>query len=158
MFIKLSNGDSFWSEIFRVVEYNIHEMPFVELNWGNPVNLSKVIYGNLFQNKIYLDTYISHSEPQLLEEVEKDGLDKEIVVFAKMTNRYLFSEVLPDFLKTALSAMSLCRSVYFIDPKANIFLTATRVRTTSTPESSQFESFVEVQMEVDDEIYRLACE
>jgi hypothetical protein len=158
MFIKLGNGDSFWSEVFFVTGYQTHLMPYVQLSWGNQGNLSKTIYGNEYENRLFLNTYIAHSEPIFTEEVTKDGIDTEVVVFAKITNRFIFSEIVPDYLKTALAAAPVCRKIYLSDPKAAIFMDVTRMRTTSSAEGTGAESFIEVQLEIDDELYRLACD
>lgn len=158
MFIKLSNGLSYWSEVFQVVEYPIGQMPYLNVSWGNPVDFEKIVLTDGFRPRIFLNSFIAHSEPQLTEEVEADGLGVEHVVAAVSTDRYVFSEVLPDYLKTAMAAMPIFREINLADPKTMVSFQATRVRTTSQVEADGCNSFVEFQFEVDNELFRTACQ
>lgn len=156
--ITLSNGLIFWSEVFHVTEHLLVGMPFIRLRWKNPVDLVDIYYTGGFQNVIYLDTFISHTEPIFTEEVEKDGIDTEVVVFAKITSKLLFSEIVPEYLKTALAAMPVHRQIDLYDPLFSILTDVLRVKVTTQAEGSGCFSFVEAQFEIEDELYRMACE
>jgi hypothetical protein len=130
----------------------------MKIEWANSSSLERVYYGAGYSNCLYLDSFLAHSEPQYTEEVEKDGIDTEIVVFSKITNRFVFSEVVPDFLLSAMAAIPVCREIALSDPHAEISMEVTRARFTSNVESAGCFSFIEMQLEVDDEMYRTACD
>jgi hypothetical protein len=156
--ISFADGSSYWSELFRVVGFGSGSLPFTSLSWKNTKDLQKIKYETGFENKIYLDTFVSHSEPVIQEDVEKDGIETEIVIFVRQFDRFIFSEVVPDFLKTAIVASAVCREVVFLDPNSGVSIKATRIRTTSAPEGNQCFSFIEVQVEVENELFRTSCE
>jgi hypothetical protein len=158
MFIKLSNGLSYWSEVFQIVEFPAGSMPYLKIGWGNAQDLEKIVFRDGFEGRIFLNSFIAHSEPQITEEVEPDGLGVEQVVSVVSTDRYLVSEVLPDYLKTALAAAPVCRNIYIEDPKTMVEFQATRMRTTSQVEADGCNSFIEMQFEVDNEVFRTACQ
>src|SRR5690606_11365151 len=60
-----------------------------------------------FVQNIYLDTFVHVSEPEIEEEMEKDGNDKDVPVFQKLIVRNRMQVVLPDFINVALSAAQL---------------------------------------------------
>lgn len=158
IFIKLSNGLSFWSEVIRITEFDIQAMPFLKIGFSNPVNLEKIVYAGGFENRIYLNSFVAHSEPSLTEEVVKDGLNQDVVIAAVSTDRFVLSELVPDYLKTAISAAPVCRTIYVEEPKTMLSFQASRLRVSSTVEGNGCFSVVELQFEVDNELFRTACE
>src|SRR5690606_7726492 len=60
-----------------------------------------------FVQNIYLDTFVHVSEPEIEEEMEKDGNDKDVPVFQKLIVRNRMQVVLPDFINIELSAAQL---------------------------------------------------
>lgn len=110
-----------------------------------------------FANVVYLDSFLSHSDPELVEVVEKDGLGGENVVFSKMINRMKFSEVVPDFLKTAFMAIPLHKVIKVLTKSGTHDITVSRFKITSNAEASGCFSFVDITLEMDAVLYQDAC-
>ncbi len=157
MFFKLSNGMSFWSEVFQVVEFPVHQMPYMALTWYNDRNLEKICYETGYQSRIYLDSFIANSEPVLTETVKADGLGVEVPVSVVVTDKFVVSEVVPDYMKNALSTAPVCVHMLIDDPKTEVSFAATRTRVSTSPEEGGCFSFVEFQFEVDNETFRTGC-
>lgn len=155
--IKLSDGSVLWSEVFRVTEKQNGRYPYMVLTWWNSCDLGKIVYSTGFKNKLYLDNYLSHSEPELFEEVEPDGMNTEQVTFSKITHKYKFSDVVPDYLKTALTAMSMHSSKNIIDKNYLVAFDISRMRVTAQIEGGGCLSFVDVLVEHDDIMVATAC-
>jgi hypothetical protein len=158
MFIKLSNGMSYWSEVFQIVEFPIHQMPYLAFTWYNNHDLEKIVYSNGFVNRVYFNSFIAHSEPKFTEVVKADGLGVEIPVSAVSTDVFIFSEVVPDYMKNALAAAPICTEILVDDPKTEVSFKASRLKTNQPVEEGGCQSFVELQFEVDNDMYRTGCQ
>lgn len=104
-------GLEYFSEVFCVKNFKKEDpVKYVKFDISNTTDLSPLIYqigSNKFVQNIYLDTFVHVSEPEVEEEMEKDGNDKDVPVFQKLIVRNRMQVMLPDFLNIALSAAQL---------------------------------------------------
>lgn len=104
-------GEKYYSEVFCVKNFKKSEPTnYVKIEISNSTDLSPLIYkigSDKFIQNIYLDTFVHVSEPEIEEEMEKDGNDKDVPVFQKLIVRNRMQVVLPDFINVALSAAQL---------------------------------------------------
>lgn len=104
-------GESYYSEVFCVKNFKKSEPTnYIKIEISNSTDLSPLIYkigSEKFVQNIYLDTFIHVSEPEIEEEMEKDGNDKDVPIFQKLIVRNRMQVVLPDFINIALSAAQL---------------------------------------------------
>ena len=154
--IVLSTGETLWSEVFHVVEFSRLNMPYLRLCWKNPCGLQNIAYPVGYRNEVYFDSFISNSEPEVIEEVEKDGIDMEIMIFSKIVNKLRFSEVVPDYLKTAIMAMKVHKEI-FIKEEGLSEIAVSRAIIAPSIEGGGCFSFVDILLEVDNVLYNSAC-
>lgn len=104
-------GEKYYSEVFCVKNFKKSDpTDYVKIEISNSTDLSPLIYkigSDKFVQNIYLDTFVHVSEPEIEEEMEKDGNDKDVPVFQKLIVRNRMQVVLPDFINIALSASQL---------------------------------------------------
>lgn len=104
-------GEKYYSEVFCVKNFRKSDTTnYVKIEISNSTDLSPLIYkigSEKFVQNIYLDTFVHVSEPEIEEEMEKDGNDKDVPVFQKLIVRNRMQVMLPDFLNIALSASQL---------------------------------------------------
>lgn len=103
-----------FSEMFYVPEvgFNIaddDDIPFIKLEWYNDNDLRPIMYNDkqssgkpYFRNVAYLDTFITASEPEIVEDGTRDGNDELIPTFQKAVITYRMTAPVPDFLKKSL--------------------------------------------------------
>jgi hypothetical protein len=109
-----------YSEMFFVPDdgvFNIaddDDINFLRIEWWNDNDVRPVFFGEkqddgkpYFRNVVYLDTFITASEPEIIEEGTRDGNDELVPTFQKAIVAYRISLVVPDFLKKALVIMQM---------------------------------------------------
>jgi hypothetical protein len=109
-----------YSEMFHVPhdgQFNIaddDDINFVKLTWWNDADIRPVSYRDKgddgtarFKNVLYLDTIITASEPEIIEDGTRDGNDELIPTFQKAVIKYRITELVPDYLKKALAVMQM---------------------------------------------------
>lgn len=112
MVIKTLSGwyysECFYVPIERFNEDDPESFPYMCLEWWDSSDFDKIYYTDGFKNRIYLDTFITGSEPEIIEDGENDGDDNFIPTFQKLVIGYNFTiSPAPDFLKNALNAMCI---------------------------------------------------
>jgi hypothetical protein len=92
---------------------------FLKLEWYNDTDIRPIFYNDkdgggipYFRNVAYLDTFITQSEPEIIEDGEKDGNDEQVATFSKAVIRYRITELVPDYLKKALVLMQMHDHVF----------------------------------------------
>jgi len=114
--IRFQDSNSYYySELFFIGNFLRDSNPdLLRITYKHTCDIGPIKYTSLdtdYQNVFFLDSFITHSEPAYLEEVEKDGFGNETVVFNKYQNRFETQAVVPDFLKTAVVVIQLHKSV-----------------------------------------------
>lgn len=109
-----ADGAFFYSEMFYVPEKSFlladdQNVDYLKLTWYNMNDLNPIYYHNYgmdglpkFKQVVYLDTFITASEPSILEDGERDGTDELVPTFQKGIISYRITDLMPDFLKKAL--------------------------------------------------------
>lgn len=126
--ITLSDGKFFYSELFQVPACtfsigDITGMQFLKLEYYNDTDLRPIFYNDItgglpyFRNIVYLDTFVHASEPEIEEDGIKDGADETVPTFQKALLRYRITELVPDYLKTALVIMQMHDHVILTTPQ-----------------------------------------
>ena len=116
-------SDATWvSELFRVPEDRFtwdradNGCHYPCLKWSNEKDLAPIHYDSsdtdIFYNLLYLDTYLTASEPEYLTVVEKDGQEEPIETFVKIIVKYRLSAYVPDYLKIAIFMIHLHDNKY----------------------------------------------
>lgn len=159
--IKFTGIDTeFISEVFYLSNFAQEDFSnFLLIAYKHTCNIGPIKYAEMdidvdgtikpFQNHIYLDAFLTHTDPAYLEEVDKDGFNNEIVTFSKFNNRYITQVVAPDYLKTALLMLQLHKSISLTTPKGLNVLPINRVlvKTSVLEESLNCESMVDLTFE-----------
>lgn len=151
---------NFYSEIFYVAGFQRSQpASLIKITYRNEANIGPIQYENTkitvtdvdyeFQNIIYLDTFITHTDPIIEIETEKDGFNNELVTFSKFNNRHLTEVVTPDFLKTAILMVQLHKSVVLELKNSIRTLAVSRVmvKTQQLAETSECMSLVQLTFE-----------
>lgn len=105
------------SELFRVPDdrfswtLNSLNCNYPCLKWSNNTDIAPMHYdsesAHVFFNKLYLDTFITASEPVIEITALTDGLGEEFPARTKAKIRYRLSAIVPDFIKVALFVMEM---------------------------------------------------
>lgn len=109
------------SETFKVPEQvfswiDPESCKFPYFKWWHNTDLKPIHYlgDGTFYNLLYLDTFITASEPEIeYIDPEKDGLGEQIPTLIKAIIKYKVSAVMPDYLKIALFVMQLHENKIF---------------------------------------------
>lgn len=107
-------GGNWVSETFRVPEDRfswIDELTcnYPRIMWYHETDLKPIHYlgDGSFYNLLFLDTFITASEPVFEIKGEEDGLGELIPTFQKAIIKYRISAIVPDFIKVALYIMQM---------------------------------------------------
>lgn len=143
--ITFANGTEMFSELFT----STHDLSqFVKLEFWNGCDLQPIMYNAInWKQLIYLDTFIHTGEPEIEEDGERDGDDTLIPTFQKMTIKYKFTSLVPDFLKIAITSMQIHEEVYLTTGNGVRTGKIERMTTTATVESGGAYSTVDVSLE-----------
>lgn len=111
----------FVSEIFKVPDMpfgwdNPQTCNYPCFKWSHNTDLKPMHYlgDGSFYNLLYLDTFITASEPEFEIEGETDGNNELIPTFQKAVIKYRISAIVPDFIKIALYMMQMHDNKYLI--------------------------------------------
>ena len=100
--MTFANGLVRYSEVMFVGCSN-----YLKIEFWNDGDIEPLRYRNDFHQKIFLDTFLHTAEPAIEEEGERDGDNKLIPTFVKMTIKQKAEAIVPDFVKIALSTLQL---------------------------------------------------
>jgi hypothetical protein len=151
--ILFADSTAFYSEVFLVPDCTFTvtaASKFLKIQFWNDSDLAPVHYNyklsdvQYFKNTVYLDTYIHASDPEAIEETEKDGNDEPVPTFGKVTRRYQFTDEVPDFLKVALVAMQIHDHVVITTPGNLRTGEIKRIQVNSSPDQGGAFSVLEV--------------
>lgn len=114
-----ADGSFKYSEMFHVPEKSFllagdGNVDYLKLVWYNMNDLNPIYYNNYgvdmlpkFKQVVYLNTFVTASEPEILEDGERDGTDELVPTFQKGIIAYRITDLVPDFLKKALVLMQM---------------------------------------------------
>lgn len=119
-----SDATEWVSELFRVPEdrfpWNDPTLcNYPSLKWWHGSDIAPIHYpgDTSFFSRVYLDTFITASEPTYEAVVEKDGNGEVFPTFQKMVIKYRLSQIVPDFLKVAFYVMQMHDNVILTTEK-----------------------------------------
>ena len=125
-----SSGGKWCSETFRVPPDRFSwDVPSEDCNdpclkWSHDSDIAPMHYDpsiiilTPFYNLLYLDTFITASEPVFEVKGEQDGMDEFHSTFEKIIIKYRISCIIPDYIKIALYAMLIHENKYLFTEKA----------------------------------------
>jgi hypothetical protein len=122
-------GFTYYSEVFFIPENSFNadtQNDYLKIVWHNDTDLPPFYYRDgttaalLYENVVYLDTFITGPEPAVEEENSKDGNETEIPIFQKVTTRYRITDYLPDYLVKAIVTMQIHDNIILTTPQ-NIY-------------------------------------
>lgn len=83
-------------------------LPYLMLEWSNGASFGGVIYDGTYQNRMFMDTFITRGTPRVERDTEKDGYDNPVIVFQKQITQYeLATGEIPNYLSIALSYLTM---------------------------------------------------
>jgi hypothetical protein len=155
--ITWPDGGVKYSEMFHVPEDGIfsinadNNIPFIKLEWWNEADIRPVFFNDkrsdgkpYFRNIAYLDTFITASEPEIIEDGNRDGNDELIATFQKALIKYRVTVMVPDFLKKAMAIMQLHDHVVITTKNGLRSGEITKLAVTSALEASGALSVVDI--------------
>lgn len=166
-----TTGEMYYSEMFHVPldgAFNIADddkIPFIKLEWWNDSDLRPIFYNHVepgqpkpvFRNVLYLDSFITASEPEIVEDGTRDGDDELIPTFQKAVIFYRITAAVPDFLKKALILMQMHDHV-LITTKLGVRSGEVRKTVVSSAlEASGALSIVDIQFQQDVAMVKKGC-
>jgi hypothetical protein len=136
---------------------------FMRIVWYNLSDLPPIFYNDLvsgvprFKNIVYLDTFITASEPEITKEGVKDGTDEVVPTFQKMVIKYRITVVVPDFLKKALSLAQIHDYLYIETKRSVRSGQVLNAEISSEPEANGGLSIVDIVFTEDVAIVKKGC-
>jgi len=160
--------DALWvSELFRVPEDRFtwdradNGCHYPCLKWSNATDLAPIHYdegdAEIFYNLLYLDTYLTASEPEYLTVAEKDGREEPIETFVKIIIKYRLSAYVPDYLKIAIFMIHLhdYKYIYLENGTREGTMKNTEITAANSPDGAY--SAIEVIFEQDQILIKPQC-
>lgn len=93
---------------------NDDDAQFLKLEWWNDNDLRPIFYNDkqatgkpYFRNVLYLDSFITASEPEIIEDGERDGQDEVIPTFQKALIKYRVTAPVTDYVKKAMALLNM---------------------------------------------------
>jgi hypothetical protein len=90
--------------------------------WSHNSDIPPMYYNGTdptpFYNLLYLDTWITASEPEYVAEGKNDGYNEFHATMQKTVIKYRISTIIPDYIKVALYTMLLHENIYLFTEKA----------------------------------------
>lgn len=117
------DGLGLFSETFKVPEDQFSAFTgstcnYLKIEWSNDGDIYPIYYTDGFVNVCYLDSRVTSSEPEIDEETQKDGNNIDVPIFQRAAIKYRITAFVGDFLKIALSTLSMHDSVILTTPNA----------------------------------------
>lgn len=146
----------YYSEMFFVPTnanaVGASNVDFLKLEWWNMSDIAPIFYNDIstvpyFINRVYLDTFITASEPEVVEDGTRDGNDELITTFSKAVIRYRVTFEAPDFLKKALAIMQMHDVVQMTTKNGIRSGTLTRANVVTTLEANGALSIIDLVFE-----------
>lgn len=163
--IFLETVEKFTSEIFRVpderFEWNdMGTCKFPRFKWRNDGDMSPIHYrsDDTFFNYLYLDSFITASEPEIEIEGLPDGKNELIPTFQKGVIKYKISALLPDFAKVALYIMQMHGVIELTTEYGVRTGTLKNIDVTASPTSDEAYSVVTITFEQMSLFVKTGCE
>ena len=112
-----ADGSYYVSEWFYVPSdsFGVGEQSnYFKIEFWQDKDVLPLIYRDNWKQTLYLKTFIHAAVPEVEEETKKDGFNNEIAVFQKMTLKYKFLDIVPDFLKIAIVSLQIQDNVLIV--------------------------------------------
>lgn len=133
-----------YSEIFCFANTeNLLEITFSDIKDIEPLR-----YRKNFEQKIYLDTFLHTSEPEIEAEGERDGDNNLIPLFEKLTIKQKCESLVPDFVKIALHTLEIHDNI-LVNAQNNRVGAIDRVKVSAQDEETGAYSQVTLSFETD---------
>jgi hypothetical protein len=168
--ILFNDATEFFSEVFLVPSCSFlttsqpEDVPFLRLEWYNESDIRPIFYNDYdtdgipyFKNILFLDTFIHVSEPEIIEEGERDGNGDTVPTFVKGIRRYRLAEMVPDFLKVALVLMQMHDKISLTTPFGHRTGEILKMTTNTQTEQGGAFSVVEIVFEEDLAMIKKGC-
>lgn len=137
------DSESFYSELFYIPNDSFTEpVPdfappgYLCFTWWNNSDLRPIFYPFLWVQRLYIDTFITSSEPEIMKTGEEDGNGEMVATFQKVVINHRINLYVPDFVKRALFVMCIHDSVAITTKggfRTGIVLNPTLASTTDVP-------------------------
>jgi hypothetical protein len=147
----------FYSELFRVPlnKFSVNDpdtaVNYMKISYSNGCDIAPILYagnnGEVFTQVMYLDTFVHTSEPEVEQDGEQDGNNRDIDSYQRMIVSYRFSLIVPDFLKIAITSLQLHTVVNVVTAKGVRKGTIDSMTISSTVEDNGAYSKVDVKFE-----------
>lgn len=151
--IDFPTGVDMYSEVFHVKTFQVDTpgiCPYIKIEWDNQEGDVKPIYypDDLpFKNRVYLDSRITSSEPEILRQVETNANQVEIPEFQRAAVKYRIQTFAPDYLVIALTLASMHDNVTLATENNVENGEMTNVLVTANPEEGGIFSTVDIVFE-----------
>lgn len=130
--IEFESGETYYSELINVVD---DLEGYIKLTFWDDVDLKPIKYAGIdFKQILYLDTFISSTEPEIEEEAEADVNNMPVPTFQKLTIKHRAALWAPDFLKVALTSLQMHSNIELDSPSQSRSGFISRVEVTSAQE------------------------
>lgn len=151
----------YYSEVFCVATQNNKR---VGISWAANCRVGNLVYSGDFKHKINLEAVIVPLASEIEETTIENGFGEETPTLQKLTQPYMLSCVVPNFIAEALSAIQMHNKFNifnFIDkdpfiPEFDSSLTKVDVKV--SPEANGCQSFVEITFTKESIIKTNCCE
>ena len=150
----------FISETFYIPENKFkvgEDNDFMLVEFWNEKDTEPILFRENWKQRIYLDSFIHSAVPEMEEETTKDGVNTPIPIWQKLTLKYKFTDVVPDFVKIALVSLQMNDFIYLYLTRENRGGKIDRVLVTATPDDTGALNNLDVVFE-DDIMVKDSCE
>ena len=153
-----ADGSYYVSEWFYVPSDSFgvgEQCNYFKIEFWQDKDVLPLIYRDNWKQTLYLKTFIHAAVPEVEEETKKDGFNNEIAVFQKMTLKYKFLDIVPDFLKIAIVSLQIQDNVLIVSDNQRSGIIS-RVSVNAENDENIGMSVVDVTFE-DDVLTKTAC-
>lgn len=163
--LTFPNGYIAYSEMFYVPPASFAlagqgTTKYIRLEWYNAAgDIPPIFYANtpVFKNIVFLDTFITASEPEIEQDGTKDGNDETIPTFQKALIRYRITDMLPDFLKLAIVLMEMHDTVNITTPGGLYSGNIEKMETNTAPDDTGALAVVDILFQHDVAMVKKGC-
>ena len=120
----------------------------IEITFSDGKDIEPLRYRKNFEQKIYLDTFLHTSEPEIEAEGERDGDNNLIALFEKLTIKQKCESFVPDFVKIALHTLEIHDNI-LVNAQNNRIGAIDRVKVSAQDEETGAYSQVTLSFETD---------
>ncbi len=145
--ITFTNDKKVYSERFSPKDFKVNEASeYLKLTYRSDGDLEPIMYSQAFKQVVYLNSFIHTNEPEIEEEVKENSKGQTIPLTQKMITNHKIVDLVPDFMKLAITSLQLHNDIKIELPYGIDEITAERVTTTSSPTVDGAYSNVEISV------------